>query len=144
MGSKDKSTKALASEIVTQCKEPMSIDINSDDFLKYFKIGNMKNIKALTKTQQIVEDFKKSNKVFLDSLNNFSGNDKADMLFQYQHFMVDMIDQCKEELTTSCDLDFLGENMTRDLGYVANLTSQLTSVLYDVRMMTLGYQKSHS
>jgi len=55
--------------------------------------------------------------------------------------MLDIVEQRKQDLTNSCDLDFFGENMARDLGYLANLTNQLTSVLYEVRMMTPGYQQ---
>eukprot|EP00929_Paragymnodinium_shiwhaense_P055642 TRINITY_DN27869_c0_g1_i1.p1 TRINITY_DN27869_c0_g1~~TRINITY_DN27869_c0_g1_i1.p1 ORF type:complete len:439 (+),score=92.38 TRINITY_DN27869_c0_g1_i1:65-1381(+) len=137
------SGKVLARELLDLCQTvpPQDLRINSDNFLKYFKIGNS-NVKILKSVREEVSRFNNLKKEFMEELNLgcFGEPDKVDLVFEFQAFMAEEVINAQKRVSEANSFTFMGPAMTNEAGHIANLTNQLRATLFDVRTLALGFQ----
>ena len=80
---------------------------------------------------------------FKEELNSYSGQDKTDLLFEYQAWMEEMIIDAQRRVSEDNGFTFYGANMMNEAGHIANMTNQLRAILFEVRTEILGYQRNH-
>ena len=132
----------ITNNLVQLCKARHEIEINSENFLKIFKISN-NNVRVLRGIKQEVNFFTDVHHCFKEELNSYSGQDKTDLLFEYQAWMEENIIDAQRRVSEDNGFTFFGDNMMNEAGHIANMTNQLRAILFEVRTEILGYQRNH-
>merc|ERR1719262_1066678 len=80
------SGESIKSNILKECKGQWDLSINSDNFLKFFKIqdSNFKILKSVRKEVKMFQDMKEA---FKNLLNHYQGQDQVDLVFEFQAYM---------------------------------------------------------
>ena len=110
--------------------------------MKIFKISN-NSVRVLRCIKQEVNFFTDVHQCFKEELNSYSGQDKTDLLFEYQAWMEEMIIDAQRRVSEDNGFTFYGDNMMNEAGHIANMTNQLRAILFEVRTEILGYQRNH-
>ena len=119
--------------------KPVNINVDSELFLKLFKINN-NHIKILRETRKEVVRFEKLKRDFFDEKEKYSKDEQKDMIFEFQAWMFEEIIECQKRLSESNDFSFSGgPGMANEAGHIANLTNQLREVLRFVRIAATEY-----
>lgn len=141
---KSSGCRDLMNDILGQCKSrPHNLTINSENFLKFFKINDSK-LKIMKHVNDEVNEFKDILRQFSEFLNSgLDDKDKVDVVFEFQTYMTQMITQAQKRVAELCGFSFTGANTVNEAGHLANLTNQLKAVLHEVRTIALGYTSSH-
>jgi hypothetical protein len=132
----------LQRDILAVCKEEHKIDIESNNFLRMFKINN-KMSKILRITTREVGDFKILKKNFDEARNGYKDKELVDLVFEFQAWMAEMIVKAQQRMSDEAKFTFDGDGAANEAGHVANMVNQLRMVLYDIRVMAAGYQTNH-
>ena len=134
--------ETLLQSILKTCKEEHNLTVNDENFFKLFKIHN-NHRKILQSTSDEVKKFSEKKKAFDEARKGFSGKDLVDLIFEFQAYMTDEIDQAKQRMSEKNKFTFDGDGAANEAGHVANMANQLRMVLYDIRTECLGYQSEH-
>ena len=137
----EKKTRALIQEIKDEClkNQPVSIDIDSEIFLRLFKVNN-NEIKILRETRKEVTRFEKMKKDFYVQQKRYPKIEQKDMIFEFQAWMYDQIVETQRNLSSNNNFSFSGgPGIANEAGHIANLTNQLRQVLRDVRIEAMEY-----
>lgn len=149
--------ESILMNIRQHCKDPMDLRIGSENFLKYFKINN-NHLKILKSVSGEVARFRMIKQYFdtllarvvdfsdhipASSRTKLSAWDRSDLVFEFQAWMTNQITQAQIRVGEANSFDFMGDTATvaNQVGHIANLTTQLRAVLFEVRTMALAYQK---
>ena len=89
-------------------------------------------------TKKQVELFKSIKRAFDEQKKNFPPEEEADLLFEFQAWMTEMITAAQESVARENNFTFAGEDATNQAGHIANMSNQLRAVLYDIRIETLN------
>ncbi len=141
----NKSPDELSREILAQCsgREPIDINVDSESFFRYFKVHN-NDLRVLRKIKELVQRYETAVKAVQRALPDYSERERVDLVFQFQSFMLDLIPTMQQELSETGEFTFeKGPQRATELGHIANLSNQLKSVLYGIRVMALGYASQH-
>ena len=137
----EKKRRTLIQEIKNEClkNQPVSIDIDSEIFLRLFKINN-NEIKILRETRKEVTRFEKIKKDFYVQQKRYNEIEQKDMIFEFQAWMYDQIIETQRNLSCNNNFSFTGgPGIANEAGHIANLTNQLRQVLRDVRIEAMKY-----
>ena len=137
----EKKRRTLIQEIKDEClmNQPVSIDINSELFLRLFKINN-NEIKILRETRKEVARFEKIKKDFYVQQKRYTEIEQKDMIFEFQAWMYDQIVETQRNLSRNNNFSFSGgPGIANEAGHIASLTNQLRQVLRDVRIEAMKY-----
>ena len=119
--------------------KPVNINVDSELFLKLFKINN-NHIKILRETRKEVVRFEKLKRDFFNEKEKYSKDEQKDMIFEFQAWMFEEIIEAQKRLSESNDFSFSGgPGMANEAGHIANLTNQLREVLRFVRIAAMEY-----
>ena len=134
---------AIARRIGKECsKTPHKIHVDSEMFLKLFKIQN-NNLKVLRETKREVARFEKMKICFFNELRNIIDNEKGDLIFEFQAWMRQEILDSQKRISDSNNFTFCNDaNMAIEAGHIANLTNQLREILRYVRIAAMDYHKN--
>ena len=136
-----KESRTIIQEINDECLKnpPVSINIDSEIFLKLFKINN-DEIKILRETRKEVARFEKIKTDFYVQQKRYTEIEQKDMIFEFQAWMYDEIEEIQKNLSINNNFSFSGgPEMANEAGHIANLTKQLRQVLRDVRIEAMKY-----
>eukprot|EP01133_Synstelium_polycarpum_P013855 gene13855-16339_t len=139
---KHNNPSSLASDILVQCKsrKPVNININHENFFRYFTIvGN--DMKVFRTTKEILDIYEGGVKEVKKKLETLSQREAMDMVFQFQHFMIEQIPAMQSKLANECGFTMCDTG--QEFGHVAHLGHQLKSILYEIRVISLGYAATH-
>ena len=137
----EKKSRTLIQEIKDEClkNQPVSIDIDSEIFLRLFKINN-NEIKILRETRKEVARFEKIKKDFYVQLKCYNEIEQKEMIFEFQAWMSDQIVESQRNLSCNNNFSFTGgPGIANEAGHIANLTNQLRQVLRNVRIEAMKY-----
>ena len=134
---------ALACKIGKECsKTPHRINVDSEMFLKLFKIQN-NNLKVLRETKQEVARFEKMKNCFFEELSNITESEKGDLIFEFQAWMREEIIESQKRISNSNNFTFRNDStMAIEAGHIANLANQLREILRYVRIAAMDYHKN--
>lgn len=134
---------ALACKIGKECsKTPHRINVDSEMFLKLFKIQN-NNLKVLRETKQEVARFEKMKNCFFEELSNITESEKGDLIFEFQAWMREEIIESQKKISNSNNFTFRNDStMAIEAGHIANLANQLREILRYVRIAAMDYHKN--
>ena len=134
---------AIARRIGQRCsKTPHRIHVDSEMFLKLFKIQN-NNLKVLRETKREVARFEKMKICFFQELPKITENEKGDLIFEFQAWMREEIIESQKRISNSNNFTFCNDaNMAIEAGHIANLTNQLREILRYVRIAAMDYHKN--
>ena len=145
-----KTSQALEDDILRVCcTPPIRISIDSDNFLRFFRIEDQV-LKIMHAINDEVERFKKIIRKFFEVNPMFRQaqvdldkveRQSIDMLFEFNAWMTEEITHAQKRVSKINNFTFTGEGMLNEAGHIANLTNQLKIVLLDVRMTCLQYTK---
>ena len=139
----DTTRDQLLEDILQLCTKFHNISVNEDNFFKMFKIAN-NNLKILKAIRREVDDIREIHKEYLIQKKMFESWDLIDLAFEYQAYMEEMINDSQKRFSDECDFTFMNpETQAAELAHYANLTNQLKTVLYEVRIGTLTYANDH-
>ena len=139
----DTTRDQLLEDILKLCTKFHNISVNEDNFFKMFKIAN-NNLKILKAIRREVDDIREIHKEYLIQKKSFASWDQIDLAFEYQAYMEEMINDSQKRFSDECDFTFMNpETQAAELAHYANLTNQLKTVLYEVRIGTLTYENDH-
>ena len=124
------------------CPEPYDFDINSEMFMRMFKIQDS-NRKILKVTSDLKKRFADYKRQLDEAVKNFPENEKVDLFFEFKAFMTDEVEVAKKEMSELLGFDYMGEDKYLQAGYIANMVNQIRSVMYDIRIASLQYQSDH-
>ena len=121
---------AIARKIGKECsKTPHRINVDSEMFLKLFKIQN-NNLKVLRETKREVARFEKMKNCFFDELSNITESEKGDLIFEFQAWMREEIIESQKRISNSNNFTFRNDStMAIEAGHIANLANQLREIL---------------
>ena len=146
----NKTSQALEDDILRVCcTPPVRISIDSDNFLRFFRIEDQV-LKIMHAINHEVERFKKIIRKFFEVNPMFRQaqvdldkveRQSIDMLFEFNAWMTEQITHAQKRVSKINNFTFTGEGMLNEAGHIANLTNQLKIVLLDVRMTCLQYTK---
>ena len=137
----EKKSRTLIQEIKDEClkNQPVPIDIDSEIFLRLFKINN-NEIKILRDTRKEVARFEKIKKDFYVQQKRYNEIEQKDMIFEFQAWMYDQIIEAQRNLSCNNNFSFTGgPGIVNEAGHIANLTNQLRQVLPDVRVEAMKH-----
>ena len=123
----EKKSRTLIKEIKNEClkNQPVSIDIDSEIFLRLFKINN-NEIKILRETRKEVARFEKIKKDFYVQQKRYNEIEQKDMIFEFQAWIYDQIIETQRNLSCNNNFSFTGgAGIANEAGHIANLTNQL-------------------
>ena len=132
----------LANDILGICKQPHNITVDSENFLRMFKI-NDNNMKILRSTRKEVANFETMKQNFYAQKENFNEQEKIDLVFEFQAWMSQEIIEAQKRVSGTNSFTFKGKKMANEAGHIASLTNQLKAILIDIRTTTLEYQNDH-
>lgn len=136
--------ESVLMNILQHCRAPMDLRIDSDNFLKYFRINNS-NLKILKSVSEEVARFRLIKKYFdEDFTSNWKGSQwQIDLVFEFQAWMLAQITYAQQRVAEDNSFSFSGDAATvaNQAGHIASLTNQLRAVLFEIRTMTLAHQK---
>ena len=147
--SKFTSRETLCNDILQECKKkrPVPIEVDSDTFLKLFKIGNS-NLKVLRSINHEVSLFKLKVDKFLKQFQEYQTSqtygyeDRMNMIFDFQSLMLEEIIEIQKRVSKVNKFEFTDENkMVIEAGHLANMTNQLRQILSVVRIEASQYHK---
>ena len=139
----DTTRDQLLEDILKLCTKFHNISVNEDNFFKMFKIAN-NNLKILKAIRREVDEIRDIHKEYLIQKKMFESWDLIDLAFEYQAYMEEMIEDSRKRVSDECGFTFLNpETQAAELAHYANLTNQLKTVLYEVRIGTLTYANDH-
>lgn len=127
--SSDTDGRTLQSDILKLCKKPHVITIDSENFLKLFKIHNS-NRKILLATSEEVERIRNVKNDFNQAKTAFSGKDLVDLYFEFQAWMEYEIDEAKERMAEKLNFSFEGDTAANEAGHLANMVNQVQQSMY--------------
>lgn len=139
----DTTGTTLKNDILAECaqKRPIELHIDSEMFLRLFKISN-NNLKVLREARKEVARFEKMKQLFYQQKREYGKKDQMDMIFEFQTWMLEEIIEAQKRLSNNNNFTFLeGPEMASEAGHVANMTNQLRKVLSDVRIEAMTYHK---
>jgi len=79
----------------------------------------------------------------MEELPKYTLANQADLVFQFQAFMLEEIDRAKMRVADECGFHFTGTKAAIQVGHIAHMTNKLKNVLFEIRTIVLGYQKQH-
>ena len=139
----DTTRDQLLEDILKLCTKFHNISVNEENFFKMFKIEN-NNLKILKAIRREVDEIREIHKEYLIQKKMYASWDQIDLAFEYQAYMEDMIDDSRKRVSDECGFTYLNpETQGAELAHYANLTNQLKTVLYEVRIGTLTYENDH-
>jgi len=131
--------ESLTADILNICKHPQDITVDSENFLKMFKI-NDKNIKILRSVKKEIADFETMRQEFYHAKDNFSPAEQIDLFFEFQAWLNNEIIEAQKRVSGSNSFEFAGKKIANEAGHIANMTNKVKAILLDVRTQCLGYQ----
>jgi len=141
----DTTSDQICQDIYQRLAEPRSFDIDSSNFLHYFKICRM-DMAVLRSIRDKVKVYKKDVVGFQNQLNKWTASDIPDQCFQFNTFMTNRIAELQGELAGEFDWDMTTDkgDMTADqqIGYVAYLSGQLKAELFKIRTLLLQFHSN--
>lgn len=133
------SGETLINDILGICKQPHDITVDSENFLKMFKI-NDKNTKILRSVKKEIANFETMRQDLYHAKDNFSPQEQIDLFFEFQAWMSNEVIEAQKRVSGTNSFEFVGKKMANEAGHIANLTNKIKAVLLDVRTMCLSYQ----
>eukprot|EP01133_Synstelium_polycarpum_P003507 gene3507-4006_t len=142
--SNNKPVAVLAREILALCQtiRPLDINVNNANFFRYFKVVDS-NIKVLRTAKGIIETYENAVNITKERLKALNENQRMDLVFQFQHYMLDMIPTMQSKLANDCGFTMFGSQSAVEFGHIANLGNQLKNILYNIRIMALRFATDH-
>ena len=144
----NKSSQQLEDDILAVChRPPVEISINSDNFLRFFKIEDQ-ILKVMSSVSREVQNFEKMKREFYEEYPIFKNPNVTaatldpfdlDMLFEFQAWMTENIATAQQRVAEENGFTFIGDSMVNEAGHIANLTNQLKIALLDVRVTCLRF-----
>jgi len=134
----------LQADILKVCvKNPVSMNIDSDLFLKLFDFSNSHG-KVMRDVRRETNKFKLRKKQFFEirAQDHWSENEKRDMTFEFQTWMLEEIALAQKRVSEKNHFDFDGAEVEYQAGHIANMTTQLKKILLDVRIDAMKYHKA--
>jgi len=135
----------LLADILGHCRKPQDLKIDSDKFLKLFKINDSK-LKIMKHVNEEVNAFRDISQQFSKLMHNgFNAKERVDLVFEFQAYMTNQITEAQKRVSELSGFTFMGDtsSIANEAGHIANLTAQLKAVLHDVRTLALGFTSSH-
>jgi len=136
--------KDLQADILKVCvSNPVSLTIDSDLFLKLFDFSKSHG-KVLRDVNREKNKFERVKRQFFENRGQacWSENDKRDMTFEFQAWMLEEITQAQKRVSEKNNFTFDGPEVECQAGHIANMTNQLRKILYDVRIDAMKYHKN--
>jgi hypothetical protein len=122
--------------------EPRTFDIDSENFLQYFKICK-KKVGILRKIKDRVNRYKKAVKEWKDQLSQWDSQKQADQVFQFNTFMTNEIAGEQQGLADEFGWEFQSPqgdiDVDQQLGYIASMASQMRAELFQVRVIVASH-----
>jgi len=131
--------QTLTADILRICKQPHDITVDSENFLKMFKI-NDKNIKILRSVKKEISDFETMRQDFYHAKDNFSTSEQIDLFFEFQAWLNNEIIEAQKRVSGTNSFEFVGKKIANEAGHIANMTNKVKAILLDIRTQCLGYQ----
>merc|ERR1719320_1877691 len=131
--------QTLTADIMRICKQPHDITVDSENFLKMFKI-NDKNIKILRSVKKEIADFETMRQDFYHAKDNFSPSEQIDLFFEFQAWLNNEIIEAQKRVAGTNSFEFAGKKIANEAGHIANMTNKVKATLLDIRTQCLGYQ----
>jgi len=138
------SARDLQADILkVSVKDPVSLDIDSDLFLKLFDFSKSHG-KVIRDVNREKNKFLKAKQQFYQTraMACYSENEKRDMTFEFQAWMLEEITESQKRVSEKNNFTFDGPEVEGQAGHIANMTNQLRKILYDVRIDSLKYHRS--
>eukprot|EP01133_Synstelium_polycarpum_P013854 gene13854-16338_t len=142
---KGKDQLVMADEIMDMCRKAntaLQINIKHEEFFSIFNIAGS-DINVLRKSREIIDIYQGAVKEVSIELEKLDEAQKIDLVFQFQHFMVNQIPAMQSKLSKDCGFLLMGDNAAMEFGYIAHLGNQLKNILYNIRRMAFGYSAAH-
>ena len=144
--SKGTSGTTLSQAIRADCATrdaPMPLNIDSDLFLKLFKIGNS-HVKVMQHCRREIARFKKMKAQFYNQRAAHSDTDQMNMTFEFQAWVFNEIAVAQKDLTEKQKFKLVqGSDLENEAGHIANLTNQLRKLLSDIRTEAARYHQKY-
>ena len=123
-------------------KRPIPMSIDSNMFLRLFKISNS-NLKVMRDVRKEIGRFEKMKQDFYREKSRLSPNLQMNMTFEFQTWVHEEIIRAQKWLSerNNFTLSF-GPNMENEVGHIANMTNQLRKVLSDIRVEASKYHRN--
>jgi len=139
------SGKDLQSDILKVCAntKPMELGVDSEMFLKLFKLSN-NNVKVMRQVRREINRFTLLREKFNEIKREprWSEKDLMDMTFEFQAWMFEEITEAQKRLARDNNFDFMGgPAVATQAGHIANMTNQLRKILSSVRIESMKYHK---
>jgi len=123
------------------------LKVDHENFLILFRDLNKKKPKdkeILQYCQIEVENFKSKRDAFKGERMPYSAKDQVDLVFEFQATMKDDIIEAQQNLAEKFEFEFPeGPEGDNQAAHTSNLSNQMISELYKIRLETLGFQNSH-
>ena len=136
----------LSENILAECQnkdEPKELNIDSDIFLKLFKIGN-NHVRVMQHCRREVARFKKMKEDFYRQRSTRDSEDQMNMTFEFQAWVFNEIAVAQKKLTSDQKFKLAeGEDLENEAGHIANMTNQLRKVLSDIRTEAAKYHQKY-
>ena len=133
----------ILSDILATCGKKHELKVDSENFLKLFKIHNH-NRKILETTSDEVTRFRAIKRAFDIERLAYGNKDQVDLAFEFQAYMADEITRAQKRMSEKNSFTFSGEKAANEAGHIANMTNQLRVVLFDIRKECLKYQSDQN
>lgn len=136
------SRSLLLNSILGICRTRFDIKVNSENFLKIFRIHNT-HMRIMKTTNEEVDRFRKLKSSFDEKRNQFCDEKQLDLIIEFQAWMKLEIENAKRRVAKKLGFTFYGEKMYNEAGHIANLANQMCATLLTIRLECLGLQKDH-
>lgn len=140
----DTLARDLQANILKVCvTNPVSMNVDSDLFLKLFDFSKSHG-KVIRDVNREKNKFTKAKQQFYETRAQAcqSDNEKMDMTFEFQAWMLEEITQSQKRVSEKNNFTFDGPEIEGQAGHIANMTNQLRKILYDVRIDSMKYHKN--
>ena len=133
----------LVRDILATCNQKHELTVDSENFLKLFKIHNHQQI-LLKYTNEEVARFRAIKRAFDIQRQKYGEKDQVDLVFEFQAYMTDEITRAQQRMSEKNGFTFFGEKAANEAGHTANLANKLRVALFDIRTECLKYQSDQN
>jgi len=128
----------VQADIMAACsEEPLCINIDHDNFFRYFRLPGH-NIKVLQTIKRETDEFHSCTDQFRDVFNKTQESLRADLVYEFHTWCMDYIVDAQKRVSSALGFTFTGGDTAVQASHVANLANQMKGTLYEIRVMMLG------
>lgn len=135
----------LCDSVNSQLATPRKFDIDSENFLLYFKICK-KNLAIIRAIKKKVDEYKMDRHGWELQLGDWNEHEVRDQCFQFNTHMTARIPSLQAELSSEFEWDLATDKgavtVDQQIGYVGYLAGQLRAELFSVRTILLNYHSN--